>query len=85
LSPCIDHGEEYRTPNSWRMKRENPAAHASLFFFRDTKVEGYARYQVRRAKSEQTWDGLVAVLVDHNTAGRLSSEKVGNQGPRDPL
>jgi hypothetical protein len=67
------------------MKRENPAAHASLFFFRDTKVEGYARYQVRRAKSEQTWDGLVAVLVDHNTAGRLSSEKVGNQGPRDPL
>ena len=51
---------------------------------KDTKVDGYARYQVRIVKSEQTWDGLMAVLADHSTDGRMSG-KVGNQGPRDPL
>jgi len=85
LSPCIDHGEEYRTLNSWRMWRESPAPMRTFFFSRDTKVDGHARYQVRRAKSEQTWDGLLAVLVDHITDRRCTSEKVGNQGPRDPL
>jgi len=69
---------------SGRIRREYPAAYAS-FFFRDTKVDGYARYQVRKAKSEQTWNGLMAVLADHNTDRHMLSEKVGNQGPRDPL
>ena len=71
------------SPTSRRISREYPAAYANLF--RDTKVDGYARYQVRIVKSERAWDGLVVVLVDHSTDGHVLSEKVGNQGPRDPL
>ena len=54
-------------------------------FIRDTKVDGYARYQVRIVNSERAWDGLLVVLVDRSTGGQMLSGKVGNQGLRDPL
>ena len=38
----------------------------TFFFLRDTKVDGYARYQVRIVNSERAWDGLVVVLVDRS-------------------
>ena len=47
--------------------------------FRDTKEDGYTGYRVRIVNSEQTRDGLLAVLVDHSTDGRDgTSGKVGN-------
>jgi hypothetical protein len=36
----------------------------------DTKHRKRARYRGRRAKSEQTRDGLLAVLADHSTEGQ---------------
>ena len=83
LSPCTIHGEE--TVFNFRAHKKRIPRRLCELIFRDTKVDGYARYQVRIAKSEHAWDGLVAVLVDHSTAGHMLSEKVGNQGPRDPL
>ena len=75
---------EFRTQNSWRMRREPHAPHASLK--RNTKVDGDAGYQVRTVKSERTWDGLVAVLTEHSTDGLISRVgKAGNRCPRDPL
>jgi len=66
------------------MRREPHVPHASLK--RDTKVDGDAGYQVRTAKSERTWDGLLAVLTEHSTDGLISrAGKVGNRCPRDPL
>ena len=62
---------------SWHMMRENPAPYMSLQ--RDTKVEGYTGYRVRIVNSEQTRDGLLAVLVDHSTDGcDGTSGKVGS-------
>ena len=52
--------------------------------YRNTKADGYARYQARRAKSEQPWDGLVAVLVDHSTAGHVSVREGGEPRPTGP-
>ena len=84
MSPCSIHGEE-TVSTSRRISREYPASYANLLFLRDTKVDGYARYQVRIVNSERAWDGLVVVLVDRSTDGQMLSGKVGNQGPRDPL
>ena len=83
LSPCTIHGEE--TVSNFRAHKKRIPRRLCELFFRDTKVDGYARYQVRIAKSERAWDGLMVVLVDHSTDGHVLSEKVGNQGPRDPL
>ena len=66
-------------------KERKPRPLCEPFIQGTRKVDGYTRYQVRKAKSEQSWDRLMAVLVDHSTDGHLVSEKVGNQGPRDPL
>ena len=66
------------------MRRESRASHASLI--RNTKVDGDARYQVRTANSERTWDGLLAVLADHSTVDleTVRSERWGTdvQGTR---
>ena len=83
LSPCPIHGEE-AVLNFQAYRQRIPRLLCELHV-KDTKVDGYARYQVRIVKSEQTWDGLMAVLADHSTDGRMLSGKVGNQGPRDPL
>ena len=72
------------SPNFQAHKQRIPRHLCELFFFKDTKVDGCAGYRVRIVNSERTWDGLMAVLADHSTDGRLSG-KVGNQGPRDPL
>lgn len=63
----MNNGQGFRTQNSWRMRRESHAPHASLKW--DTKVDGKARYQVRIANSERIRDGLLVVLADHSTDG----------------
>ncbi len=82
LSPCRYYGEE-TVINFQAHTQRNPCRLCELHV-KDTKVDGYARYQVRIVKSERAWDGLLVVLVDRSTDGQMSG-KVGNQGPRDPL
>jgi hypothetical protein len=41
---------------------------------------------VRRAKSERSRDGHLALLAEHSIDGLMNrGRKVGNRGPRDPL
>jgi hypothetical protein len=37
------------------------------------------RYQVRTVKSEQPWDGLLAVLADHSTDGHVCPVRWGTK------
>jgi len=56
------------------------AANPALSIMRagDTKHREHARYRGRIAKSEQTREGLLAVLADHSTDGSLNGAgKVG--------
>ena len=83
MSPCTDNGEEYRNPNSWHVRREAPAPYMGLYW--NTKVEGHVRYQVRIVNSERTWEGLLAVLVDHSTEKDMNVREGGEPRPTGPI